>query len=178
MKKALLIDANALIHRAWHALPPMTSPSGKAVNAAYGFASVLIKVLASERPDVLAVCWDTPEPTFRHVKLETYKAQREEQPEEFYDQIPDAKDVVDAVSAKLDTVSAALPEGMVLKPIYQRTDLVNEAVGTATAALVEGSILVAVVLFLFLGELRSALVVIVALPQISRKREEAFLEVD
>jgi len=97
MKKALLIDANALIHRAWHALPPMTSPSGKAVNAAYGFASVLIKVLASERPDVLAVCWDTPEPTFRHVKLETYKAQREEQPEEFYDQIPDAKDVVDAL---------------------------------------------------------------------------------
>ena len=75
-----------------------------------------------------------------------------------------AKNVVDAVSAKLATVSAALPEGVVLKPIYQRTDLVNKAVGTATAALVEGSILVAVVLFLFLGELRSALVVIVALP--------------
>ena len=72
-----------------------------------------------------------------------------------------AKNVVDAVSAKLATVSAALPEGVVLKPIYQRTDLVNKAVGTATAALVEGSILVAVVLFLFLGELRSALVVIV-----------------
>ena len=75
-----------------------------------------------------------------------------------------AKNVVDAVSGKLATVSAALPEGVVLKPIYQRTDLVNKAVGTATAALVEGSILVAVVLFLFLGELRSALVVIVALP--------------
>ena len=75
-----------------------------------------------------------------------------------------AKNVVDEVSAKLATVSAALPEGVVLKPIYQRTDLVNKAVGTATAALVEGSVLVAIVLFLFLGELRSALVVIVALP--------------
>ncbi|MCB1741021.1 MAG: efflux RND transporter permease subunit, partial [Gammaproteobacteria bacterium] len=75
-----------------------------------------------------------------------------------------AKDVVEAVKAKLDTVARALPEGMVVRPIYERTDLVNKAVGTATRALVEGSILVALVLFLFLGELRSALVVIVTLP--------------
>ncbi|MFO1516117.1 MAG: CusA/CzcA family heavy metal efflux RND transporter [Lysobacterales bacterium] len=75
-----------------------------------------------------------------------------------------AKNVVDAVKGKLDTVRAALPEGVTLKPIYERTDLVNKAVGTAVSALVEGSILVAVILFLFLGELRSALVVIVALP--------------
>lgn len=97
MKKALLIDANALIHRAWHALPPMTSPKGKLVNAVYGFTSVLIKVLAAERPDLLAVCWDTPEPTFRHIKLETYKAHREEQPEDFYNQIPEAKRIVECM---------------------------------------------------------------------------------
>ncbi|MBN8739062.1 MAG: metal transporter [Lysobacterales bacterium 69-70] len=75
-----------------------------------------------------------------------------------------AKNVVEAVKGKLDTVRTALPEGVVLKPIYERTDLVNKAVNTAVRALVEGSILVAVILFLFLGELRSALVVIVALP--------------
>ena len=75
-----------------------------------------------------------------------------------------AEDVVNAVKAKLDTVQDALPEGMIVRPIYERTDLVNKAVGTATRALVEGSILVAIVLFLFLGELRSALVVIVTLP--------------
>lgn len=75
-----------------------------------------------------------------------------------------AKDVVEAVKAKLATVQDALPEGMVVRPIYERTDLVNKAVGTATRALIEGSILVAIVLFLFLGELRSALVVIVTLP--------------
>jgi cobalt-zinc-cadmium resistance protein CzcA len=75
-----------------------------------------------------------------------------------------AKDVVDAVKTKLAAVQNALPEGMVVKPIYERTDLVNKAVGTATSALVEGSLLVAVILFLFLGELRSALVVIVTLP--------------
>jgi cobalt-zinc-cadmium resistance protein CzcA len=75
-----------------------------------------------------------------------------------------AKDVVEAVKTKLAAVQNALPEGMIVKPIYERTDLVNKAVGTATSALVEGSLLVAVILFLFLGELRSALVVIVTLP--------------
>ena len=75
-----------------------------------------------------------------------------------------AKEVVEAVKAKMDVVRDALPEGMVIKPIYERTDLVNKAVGTATSALIEGSILVAIVLFLFLGDLRSAIVVVVTLP--------------
>lgn len=75
-----------------------------------------------------------------------------------------AKAVVEAVKGKLDIVRDALPKTMVLKPIYERTDLVNKAVGTAVRALIEGSILVAIILFLFLGELRSALVVIVTLP--------------
>ena len=75
-----------------------------------------------------------------------------------------AKDVVRAVEAKLETVRSALPEGIVLNPVYSRTELVDKAVGTATSALVEGSVLVAIVLLLFLGEVRSALVVIVTLP--------------
>jgi len=75
-----------------------------------------------------------------------------------------AKDVVEAVKGKLDVVKAALPKTMVLKPIYERTDLVNKAVETAVRALIEGSILVAIILFLFLGEVRSAIVVIVTLP--------------
>ena len=75
-----------------------------------------------------------------------------------------AKNVVDAVKEKVETVEGALPEGVVIKPIYDRTELVEKAVGTAEKALIEGSILVAIVLFLFLGEIRSALVVITALP--------------
>jgi cobalt-zinc-cadmium resistance protein CzcA len=75
-----------------------------------------------------------------------------------------AKNVVDAVKEKVEIVRSALPDGIVLQPIYERTDLVEEAVKTAVKALVEGSLLVAIILFLFLGELRSALVVISALP--------------
>jgi len=75
-----------------------------------------------------------------------------------------AKNVVDAVKAKIAITEQALPDGVVLKPIYDRTDLVEKAISTAENALIEGSILVAIVLFLFLGEIRSAIVVITALP--------------
>ena len=75
-----------------------------------------------------------------------------------------AKNVVEAVKKKLTVVQEALPKGVTINPIYDRTDLVEKAVKTAESALVEGSILVAIILFLFLGEFRSALVVIVALP--------------
>ena len=75
-----------------------------------------------------------------------------------------AKAVVENVKEKLKTVEKALPPGVVVKPIYERTDLVEKAVHTAEKALIEGSILVAIVLFLFLGEIRSAIVVITALP--------------
>ncbi len=75
-----------------------------------------------------------------------------------------AKVVVEGVKEKLKVVQQALPKGVSIKPIYDRTELVDKAVATAERALVEGSVLVALILFLFLGEIRSALVVIVTLP--------------
>lgn len=75
-----------------------------------------------------------------------------------------AKEVVRAVKLKIVTAQQALPKGVTINPVYDRTDLVDKAVKTAESALVEGSILVAIILFLFLGEVRSAVVVIVALP--------------
>ena len=75
-----------------------------------------------------------------------------------------AKNVVDAVKAKLATAQQALPKGVTINPVYDRTELVAKALKTAESALLEGSLLVAVILFLFLGEVRSAIVVIVTLP--------------
>ncbi len=106
MKKiALLIDANALIHRAWHSIPPMTSADGVLVNAVYGFTSTLIKVLSDVKPTHVVLCWDTPEPTYRHIAEPTYKALRVEQPQELYDQIP----IVKSVAAGLGISSIELP---------------------------------------------------------------------
>ncbi len=75
-----------------------------------------------------------------------------------------AADVVAGVKEKVEIVDSALPEGVVLKPVYERTELVDEAVSTVTQALLQGAVLVTIVLFLFLGELRSAIVVVAALP--------------
>ena len=75
-----------------------------------------------------------------------------------------AQAVVDAVKAKLVVAQAALPKGVTLVPNYDRAELVQKALRTAESSLVEGAILVAVILFLFLGEFRSAIVVIVTLP--------------
>ena len=75
-----------------------------------------------------------------------------------------AKSVVDAVKAKIAIAQAALPKGVTLVPIYDRAELVEKALKTAESSLVEGAVLVAIILFLFLGEFRSAIVVIVTLP--------------
>lgn len=74
--KLLLLDANALIHRAYHAIPPnLTSPTGEPTNATYGFASTLIKVLTDERPDYVAAAFDIG-PSFRREQFSEYKATR------------------------------------------------------------------------------------------------------
>jgi DNA polymerase I len=84
----LLFDGNALVHRAFHALPPLTvSRTGEMVNAIYGFASTLLKELAELKPTYWAVAFDRPAPTFRHEMFEEYKAQRPKAPEELKSQI-------------------------------------------------------------------------------------------
>lgn len=76
MKKLLLIDANSLIHRSFHALPPLTSLDGKPINAVYGLSSILLKILRDHNPDYIAAAFDRPEPTFRDDIFKEYKAHR------------------------------------------------------------------------------------------------------
>jgi DNA polymerase-1 len=93
----LLFDGNALVHRAFHALPPLTvSKSGEMVNAVQGFASTLLKVLNEIKPTHWAIAFDRPTPTFRHEKFEDYKAQRPKAPEELVSQIKRVHQLVDA----------------------------------------------------------------------------------
>jgi DNA polymerase-1 len=89
MQKLFLIDANSLIHRTFHALPPLTSSSGKPTGALYGLASILIALL-KENPEFCAALFDRPEPTIRKEKFEEYKAQRPKAPEELVFQIIEA----------------------------------------------------------------------------------------
>ncbi len=96
-EKFIIIDGNALMHRAWHALPPtMSTKSGQVVNAVYGFTMILLKVLNDLKPDFLAVTFDLAAPTFRHKEYKEYKAQRIKQADELYQQFPIVKKLVKA----------------------------------------------------------------------------------
>jgi DNA polymerase-1 len=93
----LLFDGNALVHRAFHALPPLTQhKTGELVNAVYGFTSTLLKVFADFKPTHWAVAFDRPTPTFRHAMFEEYKAQRPATPEELKSQIKKVHRLVEA----------------------------------------------------------------------------------
>lgn len=96
MKKLIIIDGNALLHRAYHAIQPLTDPKGRQVNAVFGFARVFIKAMKEMKPDYAAVAWDRREPTFRHEAYKEYKAQREKKPQDLYDQIPMIQDFLTA----------------------------------------------------------------------------------
>src|SRR5258706_1818068 len=86
--KLCLIDASAYIHRAFHALPFLSTSRGEPVNAVYGFSRMISKVLKAERPDYLGVCFDTPAPTFRHELYKEYKETRKEIDESLLVQFP------------------------------------------------------------------------------------------
>lgn len=95
-KRLILIDGNALIHRAYHALPPLTTKTGELVNAVYGFSSVLLKVISDLKPDYILASFDLAAPTFRHTEYKEYKATRVKAPDELYAQIGRVKEVVRA----------------------------------------------------------------------------------
>jgi len=97
MKKLVLIDGNALIHRAYHALPPFKTKQGKLVNAVYGFTSILFGVIQNLKPDYLITTFDLAGPTFRNLEYKDYKAKRVKPPQELYDQIPLIKNIVKAL---------------------------------------------------------------------------------
>src|SRR3989344_707853 len=96
MRKLVLIDGNALVHRAFHALPPLTSPKGVVTNAVFGFSSILMKMMRELKPDYIAATFDLAGPTFRHEEFAEYKAKRVKAPQELYDQLALVKQVVEA----------------------------------------------------------------------------------
>jgi DNA polymerase I len=99
-KKFIIVDGNAIVHRSFHALPPMTSKNGQMVNAVYGFVTTLFKAIKEFKPEYLAVTFDRKEKTFRHDVYKDYKANRVKQVDELYDQIPVIQDVLKVLNVK------------------------------------------------------------------------------
>lgn len=93
-KRLIVIDSNSLIHRAYHALPLLTTKKGELVNAIYGFLLVFLKAIREFRPDFIAAAFDFPAPTFRHKQYKAYKAKRPPVPKDLSQQLPKIKEIL------------------------------------------------------------------------------------
>ncbi|MCH7760185.1 DNA polymerase I [candidate division TA06 bacterium] len=104
MKKRLfLIDGSALAYRSYFAFirNPLRNSKGENTGAVFGYISSLLKLVREENPPYIAVCFDTPAPTFRHKKFADYKATREKMPVEMQDQMPIIKEITGALGISI-----------------------------------------------------------------------------
>lgn len=114
MSKLLIIDGNAIMHRAFHAMPPITTTAGEPINAVHGMASMLLKVITDLNPDLITVAFDEKEKTFRQKALPSYQAQRPPLPDELSSQFNKARDFLSA---------AGIP--VYSKPGYEADDVIG-----------------------------------------------------
>ena len=96
MSKLILIDGNAILHRAYHAMPPLTTKKGEPIGAVHGFVSMLLRVIQDLKPTHLVVAFDRKEPTFRHKEYKPYQAHRPEMDKDLTPQFDKVKDVIKA----------------------------------------------------------------------------------
>lgn len=96
MNTLLIIDAHAIIHRAYHALPPLRTQLGVPTNAIYGFFGMLDRAIIDYQPTHLVTCFDTPKPTFRKELFVDYQAKRPPMEDDLRSQFTLIKDLVDS----------------------------------------------------------------------------------
>ena len=92
----VLLDAHAIIHRAYHALPEFLSSRGEPTGALYGLASMLMKIISDLKPDYIAACYDLPQKTFRHEAYKGYKAGRAKADEALVSQLKSSRQIFEA----------------------------------------------------------------------------------
>lgn len=97
MAKLVVIDGSAILHRAYHALPPLTTRSGEPIGAVYGFVSMLTKIIPDLSPTYIATAFDLPAPTFRKIAFEKYQAHRPSMDKELSGQFEKMRKVLSAM---------------------------------------------------------------------------------
>ncbi len=98
MDKLVIIDGNSIINRAFYALPILTNKNGEYCNAIYGFCNILTKIITTEKPQYMAICFDAAKRTFRNDIYEDYKGTRKSMPVELADQLAPLKNILKAMN--------------------------------------------------------------------------------
>ena len=121
--RLLLADSNSLIYRGYFAIPPLTTTKGELVNAAFGFASILLKVIQEYPPRHIAACFDLPVPTFRKERDATYKATRRPMPDDLRPQFERCKEFLEKFGVPMYSL-----------PGYEADDVIGALAQQAEAA--------------------------------------------
>lgn len=100
-KRIVLLDTHAIIHRAYHALPEFTGPTGAPTGALYGLLAMLLKIITDLKPDYIAACYDLPKPTIRHEAYAEYKGTRAKTDDALALQLNESHKVFDAFSIQM-----------------------------------------------------------------------------
>jgi DNA polymerase I len=100
-KTLVLLDTHAILHRAYHALPDFSSPSGEPTGALYGVVAMLLKIVEELKPDYIVACFDLPDPTYRHEVFKDYKAGRAKTDDSLVAQITRSRDLLEAFGIPL-----------------------------------------------------------------------------
>ncbi|HCY18119.1 MAG: polymerase protein [Parcubacteria group bacterium GW2011_GWC1_35_21] len=100
-KTLVLLDAHAIIHRAYHALPEFLSSKGEPTGALYGLSSMLMKIIIDLRPDYIVACYDLPQKTFRHEAYEGYKAGRAKAEDALVLQLKNSRQIFEAFNVPI-----------------------------------------------------------------------------
>ncbi len=95
-KTLVLLDAHAIIHRAYHALPEFSKSDGEPTGALYGLSSMLMKIISDLKPDYIVACYDLPDKTFRHEAYDGYKAGRAKTDDALVSQLISSRRIFDA----------------------------------------------------------------------------------
>ncbi|WP_416439876.1 DNA polymerase I [Phnomibacter sp. MR] len=125
MKKLYLLDAFALIFRAYYALirNPRITSTGRNTNAQFGFTNTLLELINKEKPSHIAVCFDTKAPTERHTDFTDYKANRQEAPEDLLAAVPDIKRIIEGFNIPVVEVDGFEADDVVGTIAWQAADL-------------------------------------------------------
>lgn len=100
MQRFILVDGNAMLHRAYHAIPVLTK-DGEAVNAVYGFFSMILNIIEDVKPVFFAVCFDRPKPTFRQALYVGYQAHRPSVSDDFIPQIKKVHEILEKTGVQI-----------------------------------------------------------------------------
>lgn len=121
MSKLVIIDGNAILHRAFHAMPPLTTRNGEPINAVYGLVSMFLRIIQDLKPEAIVVTFDEKEKTFRHKEFESYQSQRPPTHEDLSSQFEKARDFFKATNVPVYS-----------KPGYEADDVIGTLAKQAT----------------------------------------------